>query len=88
MEPWYCARVVPKHVAAITHFTEMLFEKREALEDKSYLEGMTIAKGAHTLATIDVLRPIDGEVTPRAWRAGRRTAMRCVHDLTEVVSGM
>jgi len=66
----------------------MLFEKREALEDKSYLEGMTIAKGAHTLATIDVLRPIDGEVTPRAWRAGRGPAMRRGHGRAGGVSGM
>jgi len=87
-EPWCRERVVPRDVATVTHFTEMLFDKREELEDQSYLTGMEIAKGAHTLVTFDVLRAINGDVTPRAWRAGRRDAMRVVREMMVVVSGI
>lgn len=88
MEPWCCERVVPSQVAAVSYVSEILFEKREALTDENYLKAMRIVKSAHTLVTVDILRPVDDMVTPRAWRANRRHAMSCVHHLKEVVGEM
>lgn len=83
-----CARVAPKQLEAVSTFTEELFDKRSSLDDGNYMRGMAMAKYAHMMVCIDVVSPYDDVLTPRAWRAGRRNAMRCVTELTAMIQNM
>ena len=81
-------RVAPRQLAAVSTFTEELFDKRGMFDDGNYLRAMAMAKHAHLMVSVDVVNPYDDELTPRAWRVARRQALRCVTDLTAMIQNM